>query len=408
MRKRILEGIRVLDLTRVLAGPWAAQNLADLGAEVIKVERPGQGDDTRRWGPPWLKDREGRETKEAAYYLAANRGKKSLTLDIAGAEGQAIARELAAKCDVVMENFKVGDLKRYGLDYASLSARDPRLIYCSITGFGQTGPYAARPGYDFIIQGMGGLMSITGERDDLPGGGPQKVGVAVSDLFTGLFASNAIMAALFHRERTGEGQYIDLALLDCQVAMLANMNTSFLASGQPPARLGNAHQSIVPYQVFRGSDGFFIVAVGNDSQYRRFCEAIGAPELGSDPRYATNPERVRHRDVLVGEIARRVIERPASEWLERLETAEVPCGPIRDLAEVFSDKHVIARGLEVRVPHADAGEVRLVANPMRFSATPVSYEAPPPRLGEHTDEVLREVLGLDVPQIQQLRARSVV
>jgi formyl-CoA transferase len=406
--RKILEGIRVLDLTRVLAGPWAAQNLADLGAEVIKVERPGEGDDTRRWGPPWLKDREGRDTKEAAYYLAANRGKRSLTLDIAKPEGQAVARELAAKCDVVMENFKVGDLKRYGLDFASLSAKDPRLVYCSITGFGQTGPYAERPGYDFIIQGMGGLMSITGERDDLPGGGPQKVGVAVSDLFTGLFASNAIVAALFHRERTGAGQYIDLALLDCQVAMLANMNTSYLASGEPPVRLGNAHQSIVPYQVFQASDGYFIVAVGNDTQYVRFCDALETPALATDPRYATNPERVRNRDALVAQIASLVVRRPAAEWLERLEAAEVPCGPIRNLAEVFADEHVIARGLEVRVPHADAGQVRLVANPMRFSATPVSYEAPPPRLGEHTDDILAQVLGYDAQQIRELRARSVV
>jgi crotonobetainyl-CoA:carnitine CoA-transferase CaiB-like acyl-CoA transferase len=408
LQKRILEGIRVLDLTRVLAGPWATQLLADLGAEVIKVERPGLGDDTRRWGPPWLKDREGRETKEAAYYLAANRGKKSLTLDIARPEGQAIARDLAALCDVVVENFKVGDLKRYGLDYAALSRANPRLVYCSITGFGQDGPYAERPGYDFIIQGMGGLMSITGERDDLPGGGPQKVGIAVSDLFTGLYASNAIVAALFHRERTGQGQSIDMALLDCQVAMLANMNTSYLASGVPPARLGNAHQSIVPYQVFRASDAFLIVAVGNDTQFARFCEALGMEELVGDPRYATNPKRVENRDALIARIAGRMLGRTAREWLALLEEKDVPCGPIRDLEEVFEDPQVKHRGLQIRAPHAEAGEVRMVANPIKFSATPVACEVAPPRLGEHTDEILARLLGLDAARIGGLRERSIV
>jgi formyl-CoA transferase len=408
LKKRILEGIRVLDLTRVLAGPWATQLLADLGAEVIKVERPGLGDDTRRWGPPWLKDREGRETKEAAYYLAANRGKKSLTLDIARLEGQAIARDLAALCDVVVENFKVGDLKRYGLDYAALSKANPRLVYCSITGFGQDGPYAERPGYDFIIQGMGGLMSITGERDDLPGGGPQKVGIAVSDLFTGLYASNAIVAALFHRERTGQGQAIDMALLDCQVAMLANMNTSYLASGVPPARLGNAHQSIVPYQVFRAADAFLIVAVGNDTQFARFCEVLGMQELAGDSRYSTNPKRVENRDALVARIAERMLGRTAREWLALLEEKDVPCGPIRDLEEVFEDPQVKHRGLQIRAPHAEAGEVRMVANPIKFSATPVACEAAPPRLGEHTDEILERLLGLDAARIGGLRERSIV
>ena len=405
--QRILEGIRVLDLTRVLAGPTATQILADLGAEVIKIERPGAGDDTRRWGPPWLRDDAGQPV-EAAYYLAANRGKRSVTLDIAKPEGQALARELAAKCDVVAENFKVGDLKRYGLDYASLAAANPKLVYCSITGFGQTGPYADRPGYDFIVQGMGGLMSITGERDDLPGGGPQKVGVAVSDLFTGLYSANAIVAALFHRERTGQGQHIDMALLDVQVAMLGNMNTSYLASGEIPGRLGNAHQSIVPYQVFKSADDYLIVAVGNDSQFVRFCEVLGEPGFSADPRYATNPERVRHREELVPKLAARIASRPAAEWLERLEDSDVPCGPIRNLEQVFADPHVVARGLEIRVPHAKAGEVRLVANPMRFSATPVAYEAPPPMLGEHTDQVLREVLGLDATAIRGLRDRSIV
>ena len=405
--QRILEGIRVLDLTRVLAGPTATQILADLGAEVIKIERPGAGDDTRRWGPPWLRDDAGQPV-EAAYYLAANRGKRSVTLDIAKPEGQALARELAAKCDVVAENFKVGDLKRYGLDYASLAAANPKLVYCSITGFGQTGPYADRPGYDFIVQGMGGLMSITGERDDLPGGGPQKVGVAVSDLFTGLYSANAIVAALFHRERTGQGQHIDMALLDVQVAMLGNMNTSYLASGEIPGRLGNAHQSIVPYQVFKSADDYLIVAVGNDSQFVRFCEVLGEPGWSADPRYATNPERVKHREVLVPMLASKLATHPAAEWLQRLEAADVPCGPIRNLEQVFSDPHVVARGLEIRVPHAKAGEVRLVANPMRFSATPVAYEAPPPMLGEHTDRVLAEWLGLDAERIAALRATGIV
>jgi formyl-CoA transferase len=410
---RILEGIRVLDFTRVLAGPWATQTLADFGAEVIKVERPGAGDDTRHWGPPWLRGPEGREAgsgtgRTASYYLAANRGKKSVTLDIAGPEGQAIARELAARCDVVVENFKVGDLARRGLDYPSLSRTNRRLVYCSITGFGQDGPYAERPGYDFIIQGLGGLMSITGERDELPGGGPQKVGVAVSDLFTGLHASQAILAALLHRERTGEGQYIDLALLDCQVAMLANMNSAYLAGGVVPGRLGNAHQSIVPYQVFRAADGFFILAVGNDAQFARLCDLLEAPELARDARFATNPRRVENRQAIVDLLAARFAREPAARWLERLEAADVPCGAINDLAQVFADPQVRHRGLEVRAPHAQAGELRMVAHPTRFSATPVACDRAPPGLGEHTDEVLEGLLGLDPEARLSLRRRGVI
>ncbi len=315
--RRILDGIRVLDLTRVLAGPWATQNLADLGAEVIKIERPGQGDDTRTWGPPFLKDRDGNDTPDAAYFLAANRGKKSVTLDIASVEGRELAKRLARDSDVVVENFKVGDLARYGLDYASLRIDHPGLIYCSITGFGQDGPYRDRPGYDFMIQGLGGLMSVTGERDDLPGGGPQKVGVAVADLFTGLYATNAILAALLHRDRSGEGQYIDIALLDVQVAMLANLGAACLASGHAPGRMGNAHQAIVPYQVFRAADGFLIVAVGNDTQFARFCEVAGLQGLAADPRYARNPQRVANREELVATIAARLATRPAGEWLRR-------------------------------------------------------------------------------------------
>ncbi len=404
----ILAGIRVLDLSRVLAGPWATQNLADLGAEVIKVERPGHGDDTRKWGPPFLADREGRPTGDAAYYLACNRGKKSVTLDIARPEGRELARELALASDVLVENFKVGDLARHGLDYASLAPAHPRLVYCSITGFGQDGPYRDRPGYDFMIQGLGGLMSVTGERDALPGGGPQKVGVAVADLFTGMYATSAILAALLHREKTGTGQRIDLALLDAQVAMLANLGASYFVSGEAPRRMGNAHQNIVPYHVFRAADGFLIVAVGNDGQFASFCRVLGVPEWATDPRFATNPQRVRHRERLVGMIAERLAARSVRAWLDLLEPSGVPCGPINDLDRVFADPQVRHRGLEVRIPHPDAGEVRSVASPMRFSATPIAYEVPPPRLGEHTEEVLREVLGVAPARIEALRAGGVI
>lgn len=405
--RRILEGIRVLDLTRVLAGPWATQNLADLGAEVIKIERPGKGDDTRSWGPPFLKDREGRDTADAAYYLACNRGKKSVTLDIASDEGRAIARSLALKCDVLVENFKVGDLARHGLDHASLAKDHPRLVYCSITGFGQDGPYRDRPGYDFMVQGLGGLMSVTGERDDLPGGGPQKVGVAVSDLFTGMYATSAILAALLHRATSGQGQYIDMALLDVQVAMLANLSSTYFVSGEAPRRMGNAHQNIVPYHVFRASDEFLIVAVGNDSQFVKFCEVIGAPEWPADPRFATNPERVRNRDLIVGMISERMRARTAREWLRLLEPSGVPCGPINDLAQVFDDPQVRHRAMQVTAPHPTGAEVRMVASPMKFSSTPVTYEAPPPMLGEHTRQVLEDVLGMTEAQLAGLRARGI-
>ncbi|MGZ5082701.1 MAG: CaiB/BaiF CoA transferase family protein [Usitatibacter sp.] len=404
----ILEGVRVLDLTRVLAGPWATQNLADLGAEVIKVERPGQGDDTRRWGPPFLRDREGRDTGDAAYYLACNRGKKSVTLDLASAEGRALARSLAMKCDVLVENFKVGDLARYGLAYDSLAGDNPRLVYCSITGFGQDGPYRDRPGYDFMVQGLGGLMSVTGERDDLPGGGPQKVGVAVSDLFTGMYSTSAILAALLHRERSGRGQRIDMALLDVQVAMLANLSSAYFCSGEVPRRMGNAHQAIVPYHVFRASDGFLVVAVGNDTQFAEFCEVIGAPRWAHDERFATNPQRVRHRDLLVGMIGERMLARTAREWLAALEPSGVPCGPINDLAQVFADPQVRHRGLQVKALHPAAGEVAMVASPMRFSETPIAHDRAPPLLGEHTDEVLKAVLGLDAAEIARLKSKGTI
>ncbi|CAN7525523.1 CaiB/BaiF CoA transferase family protein [Massilia sp. LjRoot122] len=405
---KALGHIRVLDLSRVLAGPWCSQNLADLGADVIKIERPGNGDDTRAWGPPYAKDQEGRDTSEAAYYLSANRGKRSVTVDIASAEGQALLRELVKHCDVVLENFKVGHLKRYGLDYASLKAIKPDLVYCSITGFGQDGPYAHRAGYDFLIQGMGGLMSVTGERDDLPGGGPQKAGVALTDLMTGMYATVAVLAALTHRDRTGEGQHIDMALLDTQVAMLANMGSNYLNSGKPPKRWGNAHANIVPYQTFACADGHIIVATGNDSQYQKFVEAGGRPELGQDPRFATNPLRVKNRDTLVPILAEMVKEKRRDEWIALLESVGVPCGPINDIGEVFANEQVQAREVAIELPHPSAGKVKLVRNPIRMSATPATSDKAPPLLGQHTDEVLSDVLGLGEAEIAALRGKGIV
>ncbi|QTO20011.1 CaiB/BaiF CoA transferase family protein [Burkholderia seminalis] len=403
-----LSHIRVLDLTRVLAGPWCAQTLADFGADVIKVERPGAGDDTRHWGPPYLKDADGADTAEAAYYLAANRNKRSVTIDIATPEGQQIVRELAAQSDVVLENYKVGQLKKYGLDYASLRAVKPDLVYCSVTGFGQTGPYAHRAGYDFIVQGIGGFMSITGERDGEPGGGPQKAGVAIADLATGLYSTIAVLAALAHRDRTGEGQYIDMALLDVQVALLANMNTNFLASGKPPVRWGNAHPNIVPYQTFQTRDGWIIVAVGNDGQFRKFVEAGGRSELADDERFATNPSRVRHRDTLVPILAEMVKARGKADWIAVLEAAGVPCGPINDLDEVFDNEQVVARGMQVSLPHPCGADVKLVRNPIRMSATPPDARTAPPLLGAQTDDVLREMLGYDDARIAALKARQAI
>jgi formyl-CoA transferase len=405
---KALEHLRVLDLTRVLAGPWCTQLLADLGADVIKIERPGSGDDTRAWGPPYLKDAQGHDTTEAAYYLAANRGKRSVTVDIGKPEGQQLLRRLAAAADVVVENYKVGQLAKYGLDYASLSALNPRLVYCSITGFGQFGPYKDRAGYDFIIQAMGGFMSITGERDDLPGGGPQKAGVAISDLMTGMYATVAILAALAQRERTGAGQYIDMALFDTMIAMLANMNMNYLVSGKAPGRAGNAHQNIVPYQVFAAADGQVVIAVGNDSQYAKFCDIAGRPDLAADPRFARNADRVRNRAVLVPLLEAIVRERPVAFWSERLEAAGVPCGPINSIAQAFADPQAVARGLRIELPHPRAGEVPLVGNPIRMSASSGDYDRPPPLLGEHTDEVLRELAGLSTDEIAALRARGVL
>ncbi len=392
-----LAGVRVLDLTRVLAGPYCGQLLADLGAEVIKIERPstdghGGGDDTRAWGPPYVKDADGHDTPVSTYYIAANRGKKSIAVNIASVEGQATVRALAARSDVVLENYKVGQLARYGLDYATLAKDNPRLIYCSITGFGQTGPWAKRPGYDFIVQGLSGFMSITGEREDAcptcHGGPPQKAGIAISDLLTGIYSATAILAALLHVRKTGEGQSIDMALMDVMVATMANMNTSYLNSGKVPGRVGNAHQSIVPYQVFACADGFLILAVGNDIQWRRFCDAAGCGGLGSDPRFATNPARVTNRAVLVPLIEAILTGRTKQEWIARLEAADVPCGPIDRIDEVFENPQVLARGLRFELPHAEAGRVALVANPMRLSATPPVYDLPPPSLDEHRDEIL--------------------
>jgi formyl-CoA transferase len=408
LQKTALGHIRVLDLTRVLAGPWCAQNLADLGAEVIKVEKPGSGDDTRTWGPPYLRDAEGNNTTEAAYYLAANRSKQAITVDIATPEGQEIIRKLAAQSDVVLENYKVGQLKKYGLDYESLKLIKPDLVYCSITGFGQDGPYAHRAGYDFIVQGMGGFMSLTGERDDLPGGGPQKAGVAIADLMTGMYSTIAVMAALTHRDRTGEGQYIDMALLDVQVAMLANMNMNYLASDNAPRRWGNAHPNIVPYQTFATADGHIIVAAGNDGQYKKFVQAGGQPELADDPRFSTNPSRVAHRDVLVPMLAEMVRRKTKQDWINLLESAGVPCGPINTLDEVFEDPQVQSRGMQFNLPHPSAGQVKLVASPMKLSATPVTYPSAPPLLGQHTQTILTDLLGYDEQQLAALKTRNII
>ncbi|MFC6282733.1 MULTISPECIES: CaiB/BaiF CoA transferase family protein [Polaromonas] len=403
-----LDGIRILDLSRVLAGPWCTQTLADLGADVLKIERPGTGDDTRTWGPPFLKDDEGTETREAAYYLGTNRNKRSITCDISQPAGQALIRELVAYCDVFVENFKVGDMARYGLDFDSLKTINPRLVYCSVTGFGQTGPYADRAGYDYAIQGMGGLMSVTGERDDL-GGGPQKVGVAVADLMTGMYATVGILAALRHAEKTGIGQQVDMALLDTQVAMLANLGANYLVSGKAPGRAGNAHQNIVPYQVFEvapapdGSKDHLILAVGNDSQYVKFCKVANVPELAVNPLFAQNRDRVLNRGQLVPILEAVMKTRSKADWLAALEAAKVPCGAINNLAEVFADPQVEARNMVTHWQHPVKDDLRLVSSPIKLSATPVRTDLPPPLLGQHTDEVLRSVLNYSEDKLSELR-----
>ena len=407
-RSGALSGVRVLDLSRVLAGPWASQTLGDLGAEVIKVERPGAGDDTRAWGPPYLKDRTGQPTTDAAYYLCTNRNKKSIAVDLSAPAGQALVRELAAQSDVLIENFKVGSLRQYGLDYEQLSALNPRLIYCSITGFGQTGPYAQRAGYDFLIQGMGGLMSITGQPDGQPGAGPMKVGVALTDILTGLYASTSILAALQARHQTGRGQHIDLALLDVGVACLANQSMNYLHSGKTPSRMGNAHPNTVPYQDFPTADGHMILAIGNDGQFARFCQIAGHPELASSERFATNKARLAHRVELI-ELLRDITRtRSTGDWITLLESAAVPCGPINTIADVFADPQVQARGLQMQMEHPSAGPIPLVASPIRLSDTPVQYHQAPPELGQHTREVLKDCLNMNDKTMNELFAQGVL
>nr|WP_269439878.1 MULTISPECIES: CaiB/BaiF CoA-transferase family protein [Pseudomonas] len=403
-----LSHIRVLDLSRVLAGPWAGQILADLGADVIKVERPVCGDDTRSWGPPFLKDQAGQNTTEAAYYLSANRNKQSVTIDFTRPEGQQLVRELVAKSDIVIENFKVGGLAAYGLDYASLKAVNPKLIYCSITGFGQTGPYARRAGYDFMIQGLGGLMSLTGRPDGDEGAGPVKVGVALTDILTGLYSTTAILAALAHRDQSGTGQHIDMALLDVQVACLANQAMNYLTTGVAPKRLGNAHPNIVPYQDFPTADGDFILTVGNDSQFRKFAEVAGQSQWATDPRFLTNKLRVANRGELIPLIRQATVFKTTAQWVDELEAAGVPCGPVNDLAQVFADPQVLARGLAIELPHALGGRVAQVASPIRLSETPVEYRRAPPLLGEHTSEVLQALLGMSEGEVVALKSAGVL
>ncbi|MDH0291256.1 CoA transferase [Pseudomonas sp. GD04087] len=403
-----LSGYRVLDLSRVLAGPWCGQVLADLGAEVIKIERPGVGDDTRGWGPPYMKAADGSDSSEAAYYQSTNRNKLSVALNLATEEGQALVRALACECDVLIENYKAGSLAKYGLDYDSLSKVNPRLVYCSITGFGQTGPRAEEPGYDFIIQGMGGLMSITGEKDGVPGAGPQKVGVAVSDVMTGLYSVVAIQAALLAREKTGRGQHCDMALLDVQVAMLGNQSQNYLATGRSPGRQGNAHVNIVPYQVFSAQDMDFIIACGNDSQFVSLCDAIGLPELPKDPRFTRNADRVRNRDIIVGKLAEHFQGDTADNWVKRIHAKKVPVGVINDIGRALDEPQVVARDMLVEIPHAQNPAFRMVGSPLKLSATPVEYQRPAPMLGEHTDEVLKRRLGIDDARLAQLKAEGVI
>ena len=403
-----LSHLKVLDLSRVLAGPWCGQNLADLGAEVIKVERPGMGDESRTWGPPWVKDGEGGDTRDSTYYTSTNRNKRSITIDIAKPAGQALVRELAAQADVLLENYKVGDLKRYGLGYEDLSTINPRLIYCSVTGFGQSGPSAQRPGYDFIFQGEGGLMSITGERDDLPGGGPAKVGIAVTDILTGLNATTAILAAVEYRHISGRGQYIDMALMDVIVAFGANQIAGYFGTGQIPKRYGNAHPNLAPYGVFRTGDGHMIIACGNQGQWERFCQAILREELPKDPRFVDIPSRNAHRPVLTEEIERTLMNQPTAHWLEKLTATDVPNGPINNYKQVFEHPQVVHRKLKVDLPHNRGGTTSTVASPLRLSETPGEYRRAPPVLGQHTREILAQVLGKNEAEIEKLAQDGIV
>ena len=403
-----LSGIRVLDLSRVLAGPWCGQILADLGAEVIKVERPRVGDDTRGWGPPYMKTPEGENSAEASYYQSANRNKLSVSINIATPEGQELVRALAATSDVLIENYKAGSLAKYGLDYESLSKLNPRLVYCSITGFGQTGPRAEEPGYDFIIQGMGGLMSITGEKDGVPGAGPQKVGVAVADVMTGLYSTIAIQAALLAREKTGRGQHCDMALLDVQVAALGNQSQNYLSTGRSPGRQGNAHVNIVPYQVFTAKDMDFIIACGNDTQFVALCDAIGLPELPLDPRFTKNADRVRNRDVIVGILSEHFLTDTADNWVSKIHAVKVPVGVINDIGRALAEPQVLARNMLVNIPHAQNPDFRMVGSPVKLSDTPVEYKRPAPMLGEHTDEVLGTRLGLSAEALELLKDKGII
>jgi crotonobetainyl-CoA:carnitine CoA-transferase CaiB-like acyl-CoA transferase len=400
-----LSDIRVFDMTRVLAGPTCTQLLGDLGADIVKIERPGEGDDTRGWGPPFLKDSDGRDTAESSYFLSANRAKRSLTLDFTKSEGRELALRLLARCDVLIENYKVGTLARYGLGYETIHAKFPRLIYCSLTGFGQTGPYAPRPGYDYLAQAMGGMMSLQGE----PEGEPMKSAVATADLTTGMYSAVAILAALRHRDRTGVGQQIDMALLDAQVAWLGNQAQAYLTSGQAPPRLGNAHSSVVPYQVFASADGHIVLAIGNDGQFRKFCTFAGVPELASDPRFTTNSRRIVNREALVPILEAVIAAKPSSHWFVGLEREGVPCSPINRLDQVFADPQVRAREMVVTVPHQAAGApIPVLANPIKYSETPIEYRRPPPTLGQHTDEILRELLGMEATEIEGLRKAGVI
>jgi crotonobetainyl-CoA:carnitine CoA-transferase CaiB-like acyl-CoA transferase len=405
-----LKGYKVLDMSRILAGPWASQLLADLGAEVVKIERPESGDDTRSWGPPYLQDQDGKDTSDAAYFFCANRGKKSVGIDITCSEGQEIIRKLAKQSDVFIENFKVGGLANYGLDYDSLSKINPKLIYCSITGFGQTGPYASRPGYDFLIQGMGGLMSITGEPGDTDSkiGGPVKVGVAVTDLFTGLYAANAIQAALLERKDSGLGQYIDLALLDVQAATLANQASNHLIGGTVPQRLGNAHPNIVPYQAFPTADSHIIIAIGNDEQFKRFCDVLGQSSMASDSRYASNASRVKNRQILCEHIANCLVVSSSQNWLEEFEAHNIPCGPINTIDQVFEDPQVLARDMLISIPESRSGEIKMVGNPIKFSRSEIQYLVPPPPLGNTTQQVLKDDLDYSESEIANMRKRAVI
>ena len=395
-----LDGVRILDLSRILAGPTATQYLGDLGADVIKVERPEAGDDTRKWGPPYVTGADGKPTRESAYYLSSNRNKRSITVNLASPEGQKLIRRLIAKCDVLVENYKVGGLKKYGLSYEDLKGEFPGLVFCSITGFGQTGPYSKRAGYDFLAQGLGGLMSITGPRD----GQPMKVGVGIADVMCGMYATTAILAALRHRDRTGRGQQIDCALLDTQVAWLVNEGVNYLLSGQVPVRQGNEHPNIVPYAVMESSDGHFILAVGNDSQFQKWCDFAGAQDLAQDPRFTTNSLRVANRVALYAAMPAYTRQKSTDVWIDGLAARGVPCGPVKNIAQVFEDEQVVARNMKIDVPHpqAQSGTVPLIANPVKFSETPIQYRMAPPTLGQHTDEILREVLGCDEGEIAAL------